>query len=52
MGIEPIVRQLAPLRHWPAHAFYWFRTRGLHPSHPDHARIAIKRAQRAGGVRH
>lgn len=47
-SIAPI---LVPLRLWAATAFWWYRTFGLHPLHPDHGRRAIVLAGLSGGVR-
>jgi len=49
--LRPIYPVLWPLFLIAAEAFFLFRTWGLHPLHPDHARVALWRAALKGGVR-
>jgi hypothetical protein len=49
--IESIRPVLRPLYVILAEGFFLFRTWGLHPLHPDHGRVALRRAALRGGVR-
>jgi len=49
--IESILPVLHPLRAAILEAWWRYKTFGLHPLHPDHGRIALRRAAIRGGVR-
>ncbi len=47
-SIEPV---LLPMKAAIMEAYFRFTTFGLHPLHPDHGAIALRRAKLRGGVR-
>lgn len=49
--IDSIAPPLLQVRAALMEAWFWWRTFGLRPDAPDHARIALKRAELNGGVR-